>query len=58
MDGKHVVFGQVSRILMNDNENVEDEIENDQVQTNAKDGHLVNVENDNENDVMIRMVWK
>jgi len=58
MDGKHVVFGQVSRILMNDNENVDDEIENDQVQTNAKDGHLVNVENDNENGVMIRMVWK
>ena len=43
---------------MNDNENVDDEIENDQVQTNAKDGQLVNVENDNENDVMIRMVWK
>ena len=58
MDGKHVVFGQVSRILMNDNENVDDEIENDQVQTNEKDGQLVDVENENENDVMIRMVWK
>ena len=58
MDGKHVVFEQVSRILMNDNENVDDERENDQVQTNEKDGQLVDVENENENDVMIRMVWK
>jgi len=58
LDGKHVVFEQVSRILMNDNENVDDERENDQVQTNEKDGQLVDVENENENDVMIRMVWK